>query len=80
MNYIFLLAFLLVAIVILFAAVGVLAVSNAKLWIKIGAMEKSTHQITYIDPIKAAEAELGGQNLTEDEEATMGADPFNTIN
>lgn len=47
------LVYLLAAVVFVLAiAVPILAVSNAKLWVKIIAMEKSTHTLTYIDPMQ----------------------------
>lgn len=33
-------------------AIGVLAVSNMKLWIELKAMKQSTHTLTYIDPLQ----------------------------
>lgn len=53
----------LITLAILAAVAGLLAVSNAKLWIKIGAIEKSTHQMTIFNPSPEATPEF--QKMTK---------------
>lgn len=69
------LVYILLSVVFALAiAVPVLAVSNAKLWVKILAMENSTHQIQFIDPLKAE-----FQKPTKSDEAQMQDSDFDNI-
>lgn len=57
-------------VLVLIITCAVLAVSNARLWVRFIAMEKSTHTITYIDPLqqqfqKPSEADVKKMNDTD---------------
>lgn len=47
-----LIAILIVFVFIELVAIAALTLSNFKLWIEHEALKKSTHQITYIDPLQ----------------------------
>lgn len=66
--------FILALMVIMLIMVGILAFSNAKLWVELKAMQKSTHTLTYIDPLQQA-----FNKPTKDDEAEIARDPFNTL-
>ncbi len=66
--------FLIALVLLLLITVSVLAVSNAKLWVKMTGLENSTHQIQFIDPLKAE-----FQNISKADAAKMGETDFNNI-
>lgn len=73
MEYV--LGFLIFAVLVLLGAVGVLAFSNAKLWVELKAMKQSTHTLTYIDPLKQHFGKPPSDKETED----FVGNPMDTI-
>lgn len=65
---------ILALLIVLLIAVGILAFSNARLWVEMKAMQKSTHTLTYIDPLQQA-----FNKPSKDEEAELAKDPFESI-
>jgi hypothetical protein len=61
-------ALLIVLVIGLVIAVGFLTLSNIKMWIEFKAMKASTHQITYIDPLKSF------ANLTDEDKKKLQKD------
>ena len=66
--------FILAMMVLVLIALGILAFSNARLWVEMKAMQKSTHTLTYIDPLQQA-----FNKPSKDDEAEINKDPFDTI-
>ena len=66
--------FILAMLVLVLIALGILAFSNARLWVEMKAMQKSTHTLTYIDPLQQA-----FNKPSKDDEAEINKDPFDTI-
>jgi len=66
--------FILAMLLAMFAVICMLAFSNAKLWVEIKAMQKSTHTLTYIDPLTQS-----FNKPSAVEEAEMTQDPFETL-
>lgn len=54
--------------------ITVLAVSNAQLWIELKSMQKSTHQIQFVDPMAQQFSAL-----TDAQKQSLQEDPFNSI-
>lgn len=63
----FVIALVVVLALAAIAGVAILAVSNAKLWIELEAMKRSTHTLTYIDPL----AQSFSKPPSKDESAKM---------
>lgn len=83
--------FLMAMVLILSCVVGVLAFSNARLWVELKAMQNSTHNIQFMDPAElirkqnAEEAERGNgaertdRKLSPREEAELIRDPLGSL-
>ncbi len=73
--------FLLAMVLILTGVVGVLAFSNARLWVELKAMQNSTHNIQWMDPAEIIRKQESGpaSGLTREEERELSADPLGSI-
>lgn len=72
-------AVLITLVIVCLVAVVVLALSNARLWIKLGALENSTHKVSIFNPDPANDAAYkqmlqGLRNKIEDGDDPMDMD------
>ena len=67
-------AILIVSCAVLAVIVGVLAVSNAKLWIEFKALQSSTHKIQYVNM-----PDTGFQKLTDELKQKLRDTPYDNI-
>jgi len=70
MNFMFLLALSYILIILLCTAI-------VKLWIEIRAMQNSTHQITYLDPLSKKNQEF--EKLTDEQKEKLTSKLFDNI-
>lgn len=71
--------FLIAMVLIQAGALGVLAFSNARLWVELIAMKNSTHNIQFMDPVDLLRQQESEKKLTREEEAALGGDGLNSI-
>lgn len=66
--------FILLCVAILTIAITISLVATVKLWIEVKAMQRSTHSIQFVDPLKQQ-----FETLTEEDKKALTGDPFGNL-